>query len=366
MNVEDKRVRLVFDEKAGLGDPSLQLLLQVGVRTVEEDFRDMIGAETRELSVVLDSTEDGVLRAVGESVVLDGRPDSGGCDEQVVVLQEREAANRGVGGQRLRNVASIGSYGKIEDLDTSVVLSGGVDGRAIVRPGQRTLDPAVETSGESLPVAGGDATVGRRNIDGVQLPPVRLVVVLVLLNIGKLGAIRRERRLTRSTLVAGIESLGVWTVESNRRCGASNLTEVDVASGVVGLIELGSFAEESVELAIRRDGVVARITEGLNRSLRPSGSPVDTVVQVAEPRVGKAVAAVRREGTSEDIVTVLGKPGVPVANVDILVEATGVLRCDLSLRVDGSTVGVRHTVHEEVDIPRVCLRNLQTIVRSIE
>lgn len=233
-------------------------------------------------------------------------------------------------------------------------------------PGQRSLNPAIKFGGEGLVVAGSNAAVGRGNIDGVQLPPVRLIVVLILLDIGKLAAVRRERRVARSTLVTGLSSLRLGTVESDRLSGAVDLTEVNVASGVVGLVELRGLAEERVKLAIRGDSIVARVTERLDRGLGPGSSPIDAVVQVLQSRVGEGIAAVRGEGTGKHVVAVLGKPGIPVTNVDILVEATGVLRSDFGLRVDGSTVGVRHGVDQELDVSALSLSDLQTVVGSIQ
>jgi hypothetical protein len=166
--------------------------------------------------------------------------------------------------------------------------------------------------------------------------------------------------------VTGLSSLRFGAVEGDRLSGAVNLTEVDVAGGVIGLVELRSLAEESVKLAVRRDSIVARITERLNRGLGSGSSPVDAVVQVLEARVGEGVAAIRREGTSKHVVTVLGKPSIPVTNVGILVEATGVLGSDLGLRVDRSTVRVRHAVDQELDVSALSLSDLQTVVGSIQ
>jgi len=166
--------------------------------------------------------------------------------------------------------------------------------------------------------------------------------------------------------VTGLSSLRLGTVESDRLSGAVNFTKIDVAGGVIGLVELRGLAEESVKLAVRRDSIVARVTERLDRSLGPGSSPVDAVVQVLEARVGESVAAIRGEGTGKHVVTVLGEPGIPVTNVDILVEATGVLGSDLSLRVDGSTVGVCHGVDQELDVSTLSLSDLQAVVGSIQ
>lgn len=57
-------------------------------------------------------------------------------------------------------------------------------------PDQWSLHPAVEVSAQGLPVARGNLSALHSNVDIIQLPPVGLVVVLVLLDIGELAAVR--------------------------------------------------------------------------------------------------------------------------------------------------------------------------------
>ena len=226
VNVEGERVRYILLVEGGLDDVGVELLLELGVGAVEKDFGNGVRSETSKVGVNLRRVEESGLLSVSEDVPLIGSPDGGGGDKQRTVGKERESRDRGVGGHGLRNEALVSGNGEVEDLDASVVIGCGVDGRVVVSPGNGSLNPAVETSTQRLPVADSDTSTFDSNVDGVQNPPVGLVVVLVLLHVGELAAIGGEGRKTRSTLVASLSSLGVGTVESDgsvRRRKSTNI-----------------------------------------------------------------------------------------------------------------------------------------------
>ena len=194
VDVEGERVGHILLVEGGLDDVGVELLLQLGVGAVEEDLGNGVRSEASEVGVDLGCIEEGVLLSIGKDVPLAGSPDGGSGNEQRTVGKERESRDGSVRGHGLWDEALVSGDGEVEDFDASVVIGSDVDGRVVVSPGDGSLNPAVEASTQRLPVADSDTSTLGGDVDGVQNPPVRLVVVLILLDVCELAAVGGEGR----------------------------------------------------------------------------------------------------------------------------------------------------------------------------
>ena len=228
MDIESERVGYVLLPESRLDNVGLKLLLELRVGTVEEDLGNGVGSETSEVGVDLRRVEEGLLLSVCKDVPLAWSPDGGSSDEQRTIRKEGESRDGCVRGHRLGDEALVGIDRKVEDLDASVVISSDVDGGVVVSPGDGSLNPAVKAGTQSLPVA--DSYTGTLNsdVDSVELPPVRLVVVLILLHVGELAAVGGEGWEARGTLVTSLRRGRFWAVEGDGSVGRRESTNIGV------------------------------------------------------------------------------------------------------------------------------------------
>lgn len=125
-------------------------------------------------------------------------------------------------------------------------------------------------------------------------------------------------------------------------------------------------AHESIHGTIGADVVVAGVTKRLDRRLRRSGGEVDALLDVAHASAGQRIAVVRRESSGEEVVAVLGQPGVPVADVIVRVVSGSRHWRNFGLRIDGSTIGVSHAVYDEMHVSGRGVCDLETGVWRIQ
>src|SRR4051794_17449410 len=106
----------------------------------------------------------------------------------------------------------------------------------------KSVHPSVKVGSKRFVVGrSNSAIVNAGNIDNVQLPSVRLIVVLVLLHVCKLLAVGGECRLSRRPLVASLEDVAFRAIEGSSNLGPVKRTDIDVASGIVGLVQVRGF-----------------------------------------------------------------------------------------------------------------------------
>lgn len=166
--------------------------------------------------------------------------------------------------------------------------------------------------------------------------------------------------------MSSLEYFSLGPVKCYSDFWASEGTEVDVAGSVVGLVQMWRLAQERVHAAVWADVVVAEVAKGLNGCLGLGSSELDAMVEVAQSGTREAVAAVGRQNTRKDIVSLLRQPCVPVTNVDIGVESSSALSFLGCLRVVYSAVGVGERVDQEVHVTGRGLSNLQASVRCVQ
>lgn len=326
----------------------------IGEVALEVELVDVIGSETLELGVDFvrrgDLLGDSLLRAGGVDVPV--RPHGRASDKDGGMREKIESRDRAAVGEAL-GLEMVARMGRDrEEPGASFVFGSNEQIVAIRSPLDRTWG--------AVPVLRDRANSPLR-ANGIHEDPlaIRLVVDFLHLEIADLATIRREGRASGVALETVRGTRAIRAVDSERLRGSIMGREVNIRRGVVTLGELGGLGFESDPFSIRGEVVIRRLgvwgvraLEVLDRVHQIVDLPIRAVLVVA-------VDAWFLQSAGEHGVEGSVEPVVPVTDVDAVIDASGAQTLGGQFFVVGCSIGVGFTIHDVVDVARMCGDSLE-------